>query len=31
MAASDDFTKLKEQVEEGDRKIKAAVAQEMPS
>ena len=28
MAASDDFTKLKEQVEEADRSIKAAVAQE---
>jgi hypothetical protein len=28
MAASDDFTKLKEQVEEADRSIKAAVAKE---
>ena len=28
MAASDDFTKLKEQVEEADRSIKAAVAQQ---
>ena len=28
MAASDDFTKLKEQVEEADRGIKAAVAKE---
>jgi hypothetical protein len=28
MAASDDFTKLKEQVEEADRSIKAAVTQE---